>query len=510
MSFRFAALPSSLAAVLVLSACASPGGTYSEEVIASGEGAGEFSDDIRLIDRGLQEGRSKHAGWPAPANYEVDPVFDSPWPTEITRKQLIDSALASAFQYFDEKVTAQPSNLTIYFQDTFPEEHHSWVEEMAAVSASFPSDFTDHQFNLMVGEPSWVYEVIEAEGFWTEPEGHCGGLTPDGAVGGCASRGAVSANYGETIASGELDWSGTLPSIVPHEMFHSVQDVMDPSAMGRIPPVGEPTHRPLWFWEGGAEFFGYAVGDYAGVASYYVSPWEWWYYLPNPDLGLESFAERDLFAVPPEGYWMGQMATEYIVASVGVEGMLGISQGLSHGLTWNEAFESGTGLPLDDFYLLFDEAYQNIFDSNEDLKTYLNRECPGQWNCYVQRGSEDFDRIKADIEAEYAAKYGSPGGNCEGEWWSCVETDVELPEKAENSDHGAPLNPEAFFSLSNCDELLDGNIGEFGSVGLPIAASFDYADGSGLDVIVSTQWYAKWSDLDTNADGILCGPGDDG
>ena len=166
---------SSLSALFLLAACTSPAGTYSEEVIASGEGPGQFSDDIRLIDRGLQEGRSKHAGWPAPDSYKVDPAFDLPWPTEITRKQLIDSALSRAFEYFDEKSTsAQPSNLTIYFEDTFPEEHHQWVEDMAKVSASFPSDFTDHQFNLMVGEPSWVYGVIEREGFWTEPEGHCG------------------------------------------------------------------------------------------------------------------------------------------------------------------------------------------------------------------------------------------------------------------------------------------------------------------------------------------------
>jgi hypothetical protein len=492
--------------LFLLTACAPLGGGDSEGINADGGGAGQFSDDIGVIDRGLQEGRSKHAGWAAPAAYEVDPVFDSPWPTEITRKQLIDSALAQAFQYFDEKATSdQPSNLTIYFEDTFPEEHRQWVVDMARVSATFPSDFTDHQFNLMVGEPSWVYEVIEREGFWTEPEGHCGGLTPDGAVGGCASRGAVSANYGETVGSGELDWSGTLPSIVPHEMYHSVQDVLDPEPMGQISPVGEPTHRPLWFWEGGAEFFGYAVGDYAGVASYYVSPWEWWYYLPNPEIGLENFAERDRFATPPEGYWIGQIATEYIVANVGVEGMLSISQGLSQGLTWEEAFKFGTGLPLDEFYPLFDEAYQNIFDSNEDLKTYLNRECPGQWNCSVQRGSEDF----AEVEAEYAAKDGDPGGNCYGEWWSCIETDVRLPEQPENSDHGAPLNTEAFFSLSNCDELLSGKISEFGGVKLPIAASFELAESLGIDAIVSTEWYANWYKFDTNVDGIVCGPGDD-
>lgn len=508
MSIRRKALGSSLVSLFFLAACAQTGSTYSEEIIASGDGAGEFSDDIRLIDRGLQEGRSQHAGWPAPKSYRADPAFDSPWPTEITRKQLIDSALSRAFEYFDEKSTSgQPSNLTIYFEDTFPEEHHQWVEDMAKVSASFPSDFTDHQFNLMVGDPSWVYEVIETEGFWTEPQGHCGGLTPDGAVGGCASRGAVSANYGETVGSGELDWSGTLPSIVPHEMFHSVQDVLDPNPMSQIPPVGEPTHRPLWFWEGGAEFFGYAVGDYAEVASYYVSPWEWWYYLPNPDLGLESFAERDLFAVPPEGYWMGQMATEYIVASVGVEGMLGISQGLSQGLTWKEAFESGTGIPLEDFYALFDEAYQNIFDSNEDLKTYLDRECPGQWNCYVQRGTEDFNRIQAEIQAGYASGgEASRDSSCGGEWWTCLETKVQLPAEAENSEHDRPVDDPQKIGPPYCDGLRDQAGIENG-----VAASFDYREAAEVpSAMVSTQWYARLAFLDTNLDGVVCGPGDDG
>ena len=501
----------SLVTALLLASCASGAGLYSEEIIAAGEG--EFSDDIRVIDRGLQEGRSKHAGWPAPDVYKVDPVFDSPWPTEITRKQLIDSALAKAFQYFDEKATSdQPSNLTIYFEDTFPEEHHEWVLDMAKVSASFPSDFTDHQFNLMVGEPSWVYEVIEREGFWTEPEGHCGGLTPDGAVGGCASRGAVSANYGETVGSGELDWSGTLPSIVPHEMYHSVQDVLDPNPMGQISRVGEPTHRPLWFWEGGAEFFGYAVGDYVGVASYYVSPWEWWYYLPNPELGLEIFSERDKFAVPPEGYWMGQIATEYIVANVGVEGMLRISQGLSEDLTWEESFEFGTGLSLEEFYPLFNRAYQNIFDSNQDLKTHINRECPGQWNCYVQRGSEDFDRIEAEIQAERDAKYGAnkqappEEPSCDGEWWTCLEVEILLPNEAENSEHGRPVDDPYKIGPRYCDGLE-----EDGGIGNGIAASFDYRQTAGVfDAMVSTQWYARLAFLDTNLDGVVCGPGDEG
>ena len=507
MGLRVSGLGLSLVTALLLASCASGGGLYSEEIIAAGEGAGEFSDDIRVIDRGLQEGRSKHAGWPAPASYEVDPVFDSPWPTEITRKQLIDSALAKAFEYFNEKtISGQPANLTIYFEDTFPEEHHWWVKQMAAVSASFPSDFTDHQFSLMVGDPSWVYEVIEREGFWTEPEGHCGGLTPDGGVGGCASRGTVSANYGETVGSGELDWSGTLPSIVPHEMFHSVQDVMDPKPMGQIRRVGGPTHRPLWFWEGGAEFFGYAVGDYAGVASYYVSPWEWWYYLPNPELGLESFAVRDKFAVPPEGYWMGQIATEYIVANVGVEGMLRISQGLSDDLSWEEAFEFGTGLPLAEFYLLFDQAYQNIFDSNEELKTYLNRECPGQWNCYVQRGTEDFDRINVDENSTVGTR-GVLRPECriseedlkELDWWvDCIDSPVLLPlipetEYPESGEwHRTP-------TYENCDQLYANGYRN------GIAATFDLREERGAyDADVTTYQYAANYLLDTNMDGIIC------
>lgn len=475
--------------------------TYSEPDIAQADVDGELADDSRVIDRGLQEGRSQHSGWPAPESYEVDPAFDSPWPTEITRKQLIDSALASAFRYFEENVASdQPSNLTIFFQDTFPEEHHSWVEEMAVVSASFPSDFTDHHFNLMVGEPSWVYEVIEREGFWTEPGGHCGGLTPDGAVGGCASRGAVSANYGETVGSGELSWSGSLPSIVPHEMFHSVQDVLDPKPTGQVLPADNPLHRPLWFWEGGAEFFGYAVSDYSGVASYYVSPWEWWYYLPNPDLGLNSFAERDLFAVPPEGYWMGQIASEYIVANVGVEGMLGISRALGKGKSWPDAFREGTGLALDDFYARFDEAYRYMYDQNQELKTFLTRECPGQWNCYIQRGTEDFERVQAESLESRREK--SPGGSdCGDSWWvTCINSPVPLPEEAENSNHGRAVDDPERIGPPDCQGLSQTQ-----QISSGIAATFSHRDTAGApSAMVSTQWYAKLSLLDDNADGVIC------
>jgi hypothetical protein len=376
---RSSALAISSLVGVMLSGCVTPvhTGVQSSET----GGPGEFADDSQVIDRGFQEGRSRHAGWPAPEEYTVDPAFLSPWPEEFTRKQLIDSALARAFNYFDQHADlAQASNLTIHFEDSFPEKHHGWVEDLAVVSASFPTEYTSHHFDVIVGEPSYVYEVIDELGLWTPREGHCGGLDPDGVVGGCASRGAVSANYGQVIESGELDWSGTLPSIVPHEMFHSVQDVLDPDPESGS--LGWKFPRPVWFIEGGAEFFGYAVSDYAGVMSYYVSPWEWWYYLPSPDVKLIEYSERPSFAVPPEDYWKGQIAIEYIVASVGVEGVLDISRSLGEGMLWDDAFEEGTGLSMEEFYTRFDRAYRNMFAANTELKTHLNRECPGQWTGY--------------------------------------------------------------------------------------------------------------------------------
>lgn len=106
--------------------------------------------------------------------------------------------------------------------------------------------------------------------------------------------------------------------------------------------------------------------------------------------------------------------------------------------------------------------------------------------------------LQIDINAPLAEK-------CEDPWWlNCFEGSVSLPVVAENSNHNRPTDDPERIGPPNCEGLRQSNLLH------GIAASFDYRDAVSKQAMVSTQWYAKLHFLDTNLDGVACGPGDDG
>jgi cytochrome b involved in lipid metabolism len=59
-------------------------------------------------------------------------------------------------------------------------------------------------------------------------------------------------------------------------------------------------------------------------------------------------------------YGLGEVATEFIVANVGIEKLLAIYAALGQGKTFAQAFEAGTGVKLDDFYSMFEESRSTL------------------------------------------------------------------------------------------------------------------------------------------------------
>ena len=142
-------------------------------------------------------------------------------------------------------------------------------------------------------------------------------------------------------------------------------------------------------------------------------------------------------------------------------------------------------------------------------------------SCYAPESGELEDRningvpkcIDLQADAYWGANAGpnasvenmGPDGICDGSWWRCIKTNLEMPRQAENSDHGKPVDDPNRIGPPNCDGLREN--GKTNG----IAASFDYRQAAGTaSAMVSTEWYVKLAFLDTNLDGIVCGPGDNG
>ena len=78
---------------------------------------------------------------------------------------------------------------------------------------------------------------------------------------------------------------------------------------------------------------------------------------------------------------------------------------------------------------------------------------------------------------------------------------VKLPSVPENSDHGRPVDDPERIGPPTCEGLASTGL-RFG-----IAGSFALQAAAGApSAMVSTQWYAKLSRLDTNYDGVICSP----
>jgi hypothetical protein len=164
-----------------------------------------------------------------------------------------------------------------------------------------------------------------------------------------------STSKGFFVLQSESDRAKLRPSDLQtsaHEYFHAIQAKLS----GRS---DWPSIVPSWFIEGGANFVGISFSDLSGVSTYLEGrneavlgrDYQSKKYLPLEQYTYLNFKPPANYENP---YGIGCVATEYIVASVGMESYLNIYRSLGLGKDFKAAFETATGLPLADFYAKFE------------------------------------------------------------------------------------------------------------------------------------------------------------
>lgn len=415
---------------------------------------------------------------------EAPSPFDTKWPSNLTREVLVQTALDKAKEFF--KQGGETDQKSVYIDEAVGQSNVEWIEDLSAQSISAFDEYLTDDFALVVGlQGDYLNKTISENSLVSFDNTICHYTSEETYVTGCGVSHLAWVGYGPTKDTGELGVSNSLPSIIPHELFHSVQHFVYPES-GTLLAGKSKGFNNAWMLEGNAEFIGYAALDSFGVADYSVSYLEPWYYLPDPSVSLKSHevGTGDL-PVPPEHYWMGQMATEYIVANTDVDSLIKIWSGLGEGKDIEQAFQDAIGITLQEFYVKFDEAYANIYTSNESIKTFENIDyCPEVWDCSGELTQESANFVSFSDD-----------------WWKETESSVALPAEAENSNHGLPVNTGAMPLDFACSDL--NNWWEWAN---GIASSFDSKGSSGAHV--STQWYAFYQHLDINKDGVACNSAD--
>lgn len=97
---------------------------------------------------------------------------------------------------------------------------------------------------------------------------------------------------------------------------------------------------------------GHAIVSYLGYQEY----WGNHFSLGAGDLSRERPRLRGFESYESSfaGYSWGQLATEYIIASVGVEPLMAIWKYAGEGASFEDAFEHAIGLSVEEFYEAFD------------------------------------------------------------------------------------------------------------------------------------------------------------
>ena len=170
-------------------------------------------------------------------------------------------------------------------------------------------------------------------------------------------------------------------------------------------------------------------------------------------------------------------------------------KGLRNGIAASREFRDAAGAAIATTVSTQWYAKNRAFDTNLD-GVLCSCQAP-ESNKPGSAAQVDYDDC---ITLQADQNFDLDGGECGENWWvNCFKGNVALPEIAENSNHGRPVDDPDRIGPPSCQGLAESGLAS------GIAASFDYRQAAGArSAMVSTQWYATLYFLDTNEDGVLC------
>ena len=221
---------------------------------------------------------------------------------------------------------------------------------LVAKAFSYPA-LTNPLIELIALDRSFYETTLIANGFSREAPS----LLATNWDGGSPAWGGLTLNsYNYTVISSSEVSKLNNTQTPGHEYFHAVQQGIVGSSPGATGAL-----IPNWFWEGPAMFVGLLSADYLALRSYSSSgrknQTDRCSALFTQKLTLAEHQANTPNVVDP--YAIGEIATELLVANVGMQKFMDIySQLKITKLDFSAAFLNATGVKLADFYTMFEEV----------------------------------------------------------------------------------------------------------------------------------------------------------
>ena len=451
--------------------------------------------------------------------------FDQKWPTDISREELVETALFNLFADLDSIKRDDCAIRPIIFTgDPLLPEHEYLIEEISTGMINSYCDYLTDDITVVSGSYDYLKQVVAEEQLPSDDFGGiCGNDVAPGTeyAGACAGWGTAwtGISLGST-RNGESFIEERRLTIAAHELFHIIQDQIHPeSEPGRGSCRTYDCTGPVWFFEGSGEFMGRAMTQYFGLQNYAT-------FVPTDRSGLYLDAKylSDLDFLTDwrnraftENYYSGQIAIEYMIANEGLLAVLEIWELMAEDEYFPNAFEQALGISLDDFYEKFRVMHTKFYEEGGYCNSTLGCQVWNEPTSRVPWFNEDgSSRQRSSFENNEGGDDPQESSRQDGEksqesssichrdselWWvACQGSPYPLPIEPENSDHGFPTDYERIPKVNECAALekVYGSIPGF-------AATENARETAGAySAHVSTQYYAALATLDENSDGVVC------
>jgi hypothetical protein len=280
----------------------------------------------------------------------------TPWSTTFTPKELAQASQERFIDWVNINKNNVLKNNLIVQEETTGNRLKNLIKVNELYSKIFSNNFKDGSTVVIGKDEKWVVSKLNSSGWGVSS---CGesyvGITL------CIDH---KKNMGIVIVSDTVHYDPRNPGVdggalLAHEYFHLVQGALTNK---------DPNSRiPVWFLEGTAEFVGYSVAALA-MGSTYIEGREKMlsYSPPNYPVNDNAISDYEVL-IGGSGqqtyiypYHIGQVATEYIVASIGFQKILDILKDYSLTNNFDTSFKNITGIDKKDFYEKFEQVREKM------------------------------------------------------------------------------------------------------------------------------------------------------
>jgi hypothetical protein len=305
---------------------------------------------------------------PAPSNTPVKQVASvTPWSSTATAEEISEAAQAN-FRSWATKSMQATTKHKLILQEGVPSDRAANFSAADKLGAQIFGQYLSEGSVTVIGsDEKWVVQRLkENGGNYSSCAYSAGNPGLDYCLDGGGTQGYVVKS---DLAFQPRNLGSDGSSLLAHEYFHIVQYQMADRSKKQVMKDGNAASKnlfPAWLVEGSANFVGFSVAAMAMGSTYGESRQAMFRYAPpEPSMNRNALEDYEIRNGPGNNsptfpYIAGQLASEFIIASVGFEKLLEIFTSFKQTNDFEKSFKLAIGISKEDFYEKFEKARINL------------------------------------------------------------------------------------------------------------------------------------------------------